>query len=156
MKSMLAVFICLLSSALMAETINLECDVTARMKTSAEKGSSEKGQAFVEISEVGEEVFVEISSEVSGVHDFSINTLVSDNSQRISAGKNLSTESKWEITQSSGKKKDGSIENVTEKRFFVDRTTGLMVLSVEFTVSGAQLFINASGNCKKASRERLF
>lgn len=140
----------------MAETINLECDVTARMKTSTEKGDSEKGLAFVEISEVGEDVFVEISSEVSAVHDFSINTLVSNNSQRVSAGKNLSTESKWEITQSSGRKKDGSIENVTEKRFLVDRTTGLMVLSVEFTVSGAQLFINATGKCKKASRERQF
>lgn len=156
MKLLIVALVWLSSPVLIADTIKLVCDVTAKERTSSEKAADERGRAFVDIAEVGADLYVFIRSEVSSIDNFTVGTVVTNDSKRMSAGKNLSTKDKWEITESSARKKDGVIDTVTESRLFIDRTTGLIVLSSEFTVSGGQLFMSATGSCKKAASDRLF
>ncbi|MBM3338449.1 MAG: hypothetical protein FJY62_00450 [Betaproteobacteria bacterium] len=156
MKLLSACVFFLLSPVLMSSTVNLTCDVAVKTKTRTAEVGEERGRAAVEIKEISDELFVKVRSEISTIDFFNVDTLVFDDTRKMSVGTNLSTGQKWEITQSSGRKKNGKIETVTERRFFVDRGSGLIVLSTEFTVSGGQLFVTASGTCLKASSERMF
>jgi hypothetical protein len=146
--------LCIPSVTAASQIIKLNCEVRSRYTYTSGNFEEKTGIATLEIEQIGDHVWITMHSDIDVLSETVVSSRSYNGENFISQSQNSSTSYKWDIANESVHKTN---QHSKRQKIYLDRTSGRLIYNATFqTPKGVYITTEASGDCRKATEQKLF